>query len=245
MEPRALLTFGDSSGNPARTKRGYEDSAHYIIVTATMDMREAQRVDAQVQGLKAKYFGGISPERASFHGYKLLHRLIRQTGNRPRAEQMFHEAFEDIVVITRRMDSTINMVILDKQFPDRNYKTMRTVTTSWAHASYMIRRTMIKSQPDTVGAVMLDRYDDPTNRIVARTMAPFLDLSTAPDKSCFRAAIPRPMFVDSASCNMVQLVDMIAFLVARSKKAEASEPFARLYARLTPHISHTANISAE
>lgn len=243
--PRVLLTFGDSSGNPSRSKKGYEDSAHYIVVTATMDAREAQRVDAQVQELKAKYFGGIRPERASFHGYRLLHRLIRQTGNRPRAEQLFREVFEDIVMITRSMDSTINMVILDKRFPDRNYKTTRTVIASWTHASDMIRRTLLKSQSSIIGAVMLDRYDGPTNRIVSRTMAPFLDLSMAPASSCFRAAMPRPIFVDSESCNMVQLMDMIAFLVARNKKAGASDLFAHLYAQLTPHISHTVNILAE
>lgn len=79
--PRALITFGDSSGNPARSKKGYEDTSHHVIVTATMDMWEAQRADAQMQSLKAKYFAGINPDRVSFHGHQLLRKLSRHGPN--------------------------------------------------------------------------------------------------------------------------------------------------------------------
>jgi len=243
--PRVLLTFGDSSGNPSRSKRGYEDSTHYIIVTATMDAREAQRVDAEVEALKAKYFGGINPERVSFHGHRIFHNLIRYTGNRRLAEQKLKEVFKDIVKITQSMNSTINMVVMDKQSPDKNYKSARTVAISWAHASNMIRRTMLNLHPKPIGIIMLDRYDNPTNRTVSRTITQSSHFPTNPTTLTNKLIMPRPIFVNSESCNTVQLIDMIAHIVAKNNRPEVSETFTRLHTQLMPYISHTAHIAPD
>jgi len=241
--PRVLLTFGDSSGNPSRSKKGYEDSTHYIVVTATMDAREAQRVDAQVESLKAKYFAGINPERVSFHGYRIFHNLIRHTGNRRLAEQKLKEVFEDIVKIAHDMNSTINMVMMDKQSPDKNYKSARTLAISWAHASNMIHRTMLNLHPKPVGIIMLDRYDDPTNRTISRIMAQSQHWPADPTAPTEQLIMPRPIFVNSESCNTVQLIDMIAHIVAKNNRPEVSETLARLHTQLTPCISHIARIT--
>ena len=170
--PRALLTFGDSSGNPSRPKRGYEDTAHHVTVTTTMEMRGAQRVDAQAQAPMEKHLGGLNPDCVPFHANRLRHKLICHTGNRHLAEQLFNKALEDIVNITKDMDSTINMVVMDKLSPARNYKPTRVVTISWAHASEMMRRTLLRSRRGVTGIVMPDRHDDPASRPVAHTMAP-------------------------------------------------------------------------
>lgn len=215
MEPRALLTFGDSSGNPSRSKRGYEDSTHYIIVTATMDMREAQRVDAQAEALKAKYFGGINPERVSFHGHQLLNKLFRHAGNRLHAKQQFKETFVDVVKIAKNMDSTINAVIMDKRFPDENHRSSNTITSTWTQVSQMMRQNLLDSPSGTTCAIILDRYDTATNRIVSSTISKLLHPLANPCKFSAGAPIPRPMFVDSTSCNLVQLVDMLTFAIAK------------------------------
>jgi len=242
MEPRAILTFGDSSGNPARTKRGYEDSRHYIVVTSTMGMREAHRVDAQVQELKSKYFRGINPERVSFHGNQLLHSLIRHTGNRRLAEQKFKEALDDIVKIAQSINATINTVVMDKHSPDMSHRSSSTVIAAWAQASRMLYQDILDSPPNTYCMLMLDRYDVATNRIVSSTINKFLCPLLAGSKLVTKTSIPRPVFVDSASCNGVQLVDMIAFIAAKNNKSIGQ--FVELYDQLKPALSRTVRIQS-
>jgi len=240
VEPRALLTFGDSSGNPARTKKGYEDSGHYIVVTATMDMREAHRVDARIQALKPKYFGKTNPERVSFHGNQLLHSLIRHIGNRRLAEQKFKEALGDIVKITQSTNATINTVVMDKHFPDASYKSSSTVIATWAQASRMLYQDILDSPPNTYCVLMLDRYDAATNRIVSSTINKFLCPLLDYSKPAPKTLIPRPVFVDSVSCSGVQLVDMIAFITAKNSKS--IDQYVQLYSQLKPALSHTVHI---
>lgn len=239
--PSALLTFGDSSGNPARTKKGCEDSAHYVIVTATMDMLEARRVDAQMQFLKAKYFVGANPDRVSFHGYQLLNRLSRHG---PGAKRRFEEVFDDIIDITKNMDAVINAVVVNKGLPDEAHRTSSTVIASWAQASDMIRNTLLAGSRNAIGMTMLDRYDDSTNRIVARTMAKFLDPPMYAAKPHSVMVIPRPIFVVAESCTVLQLVDMLAYIVTKNHKGGGSGVFGRLYSQLAPHISHMSHITA-
>lgn len=72
-----------------------------------------------------------------------------------------------------------------------------------------------------------------------------LDLFIDPARQAEQVAIPRPIFVDSAPCDMAQLPDMVAFLVAKNHRAGMSETLERLHALLLPHMSHIANIRAE
>jgi len=241
--PRAFLTFGDSSGNPSRSKRGYEDSTHYVIATAMMDMREAHKLDAEVEALKRKYFKKLKLERVSFHGNQLLHNLIRYTGNRRRAEEKFKGVCADIVKIAQNTNATINLVIMNKQFPREDYSTMSTVVASWAQASDMIRQNMLNLCPDAIGAILLDRYDDSTNRIVARTLTRFLEPPTNSGNPAVPKIIPRPIFVYSTTCNTIQLVDMIAFIVSGDIRHAPPGMFKNLRAQLQPHISHSPHHS--
>jgi len=243
MEPRSggLLTFGGSSGNPARTKRGCEDTAHYVIVTATMDMLEARQVDAQMQSLKAKYFAGANPDRVSFHGYQLLNRLSRHD---PGAKKRFGEVFDDVMGITKNMDAAINAVVMDKGLPDESHRTSSTVIASWAQASAMTRNTLLGTSRKAVSMTMLDRYGDSTNRVVARTMAKFLGPPMDPAKPHSVMGIPRPVFVVAESCPVLQLVDMLAYIVSKNYKGGGSGVFGRLYSQLEPHMSHISHITA-
>ena len=90
-----------------------------------MEMREAQRVDAQAQAPMEKHLGGLNPDCVPFHANRLPHKLIRHTGNRHLAEQLFNKALEVIVNITKDMGSTINMVVMDRPSLARNYKSTR------------------------------------------------------------------------------------------------------------------------
>jgi len=85
---------------------------------------------------------------------------------------------------------------------------------------------------------MLDRYDDSTNRTVARTMAKFLGPPMDPAKPHSVTVIPRPVFVVAESCPVLQLVDMLAYIVSKNYKVGGSGVFGRLYSQLEPHISH-------
>ena len=241
--PRALLTFGDSSGNPSRPKRGYEDTTHYIIVTAMMEMREAQRVDAQVQAPKEKYFKRTNPECVSFHAHQLLNKLFQHTGSKCLAKQKFKDIFYDVVKTAQNMNATTNVVIMDKRFPDENYRSSNTVISTWAQASRMIRLDLLNFTPNTTCAIILDRYDTATNRIVSSTMSELLRFRTVPSRSPDATSIPRPIFVDSASCNIVQLVDMLASIVAKNN-VTPTKMFVDLYAELKPTISRIVRLNA-
>lgn len=161
----------------------------------------------------------------------------------PTQKKRLRGVFDDIVDITKGMDATINVVVTDKRFPDINHRTASTVATSWAQASTMIRSTLIATSRKTIGITMLDRYDDSTNRIVARTMARFLEPPMDLNRPDVATVISRPIFVVSESCTMVQLVDMLAYIEAKSHREDPGM-FADLRSQVASCISHESHIAA-
>ncbi len=237
MEPdtNVLFTFGDSSGNPSRSAKSIADTPHYITATLTMGAKEAYRIDARLQELKIKHFGKDDVEQTDFHAYALKNRLLKYTNNMALAKKQMHVIFDDIVEIAINMDAIINVVIMDKRPIDNTFRSLNTTVKSWNRAFDILYQTLLRS-PDTAHVILLDQYDDVTNRIVGRIFAqapdPFVDIDTLRT-----TAMPGPMFVTSRSCNLIQLADMIAYIVARVNKSNDAGFFAHWYALIEPKIS--------
>ena len=239
MEPgtSVLLTFGDSSGNPSRSEKAIADTPHYIVVTITMDAREARRVGVLIQKLKIKHFGEDNLERAEFHAHALKNLLFWLFKDMTLVNKGINAIFDDIVDIVLNMDAIINVVIMDKRPANGTSSPANTVEKSWNSAFSMLYRALMRSF-DPVNMILLDRYDEATNRTVSRTVVQALRPLVNAGSPVEEAAIPRPMFVTSRSCNLVQLADMIAYIVARVNKKKDTGPFARWCALLEPKISH-------
>jgi len=193
-----------------------------------------------MQSLKAKHFAGANPDRVSFHGHQLMRQLSRHG---PHAKERLKEVFDDIVDIAKGMDATISVVVTDKRFPDTNHKSASTIAASWAQASSMVRNTLVAAPRKTIGITMLDRYDNSTSRIVARTMARLLEPPMGSNRPDASTVISRPIFVVSESCTPVQLVDMLAHIEAKTHR-EDSGMFADLRSQLAPHMSRVTRITA-
>ncbi len=234
-----LLTFGDSSGNPSRSEKAIADTPHYIIVTITMDAGEARRVGVLIQELKIRHFGEDNLERAEFHAHALKNLLFWLVKDMTLVNEGINAIFDDIVGIVLDMDAIINVVIMDKRPANSASSPANTVEKSWNGASSMLCRALMRSF-DPVNMILLDRYDDATNRTVNRTVVQALRPLVNAGNPEEEAAIPRPMFVGSRSCNLVQLADVIAYIVARVSKKNDAGPFARWCALLEPKISHMA-----
>jgi len=136
-----------------------------------------------------------------------------------------------IVKIVEANDFVVNMVITDKGRPGKKAGYKGVATTSWFRAADMFRQNLLRAPQEAVGIAILDRYDDATNRVVGRAVSRGL---TRPDLESHAksAAIPYPMFVDSRSSNLVQLVDMVTYVVARGESSPEDEAFSRWRGRL-------------
>ncbi len=237
MEPdtNVLFTFGDSSGNPSRSAKSIADTPHYITATLTMGAKEAYRIDARLQELKIKHFGTDGMEQVPFHACALRNRLFWKTRNLALVDESFAAIFDDIVDIVLNMDAIIDVVIMDKRPANSTFRSTNTTVKSWNRAFDILYQTLLRS-PDTAHVILLDRYDDVTNRIVGKIFAqapgPFVGIDTLRTTT-----MPGPMFVTSRSCNLIQLADMIAYIVAKVNKTNDAGFFARWYALIEPKIS--------
>ncbi|MCY4252152.1 MAG: hypothetical protein OXD41_02465, partial [Thaumarchaeota archaeon] len=77
-----------------------------------------------------------------------------------------------------------------------------------------------------------------------KTMTKFVGAPVGSGESDVLRIRPRPIFGHSTSCNLIQLVDVIAFIAIGNSRAMPSETFVNLHAQLKPYISHTAYITA-
>ena len=247
MEPgtNVLLTFGDSSGNPSCSAKSIADTPHYIIVTITVGVREAHRLDALIQELKIKYFGKDDPEQAEFHASALRNRLFWETRNLALVDKRFAAIFDDIVDIVLNMNAVINVVIMDKRPTASSSGSIRTMINSWGYASYLLRQTLLKFPFDMVSMIMLDRYDDKTNKIVRDVVEQSLRPLVGVGDSIGRAVMPRPVFADSGFSNLIQLVDMIAYIVSRANRGKDAGLFSSRYAMLEPKFSNIFHATAK
>jgi len=95
---------------------------------------------------------------------------------------------------------------------------------------------------ETVGIAILDRYDDATNRVVGRAVSQGLS-QLGRVRHPRSTAVPYPMFVDSRSSNLVQLVDMITYVVARDETSQEDGAFSGWRRRLSARIDRTIRLS--
>ena len=239
MEPgtNVLLTFGDSSGNPSRSAKAIADTPHYIIVTFTTGVPEAHRIDGRMDRLKKKYFDGRRLERAEFHARVLLKHMLWQTKNIDIAHKKFEAIFDDIVEIVLDMDAIINVVIMEKRPIDEMSRLEDTTIRSWSRASVLLRRTLLRFPPNTTNLTLLDTSDDATNRdvnkIVMQYLQPFINVGGFAGRTAMK-----PVFVNSRLSNLIQLADMVAYIMTKASRREDAEgSFARRYALLEPKIS--------
>lgn len=230
-----MLMFGDSSGNPSLTSGGLAGSARYIVGTAVMNAPTARRIDSLVLDLKRRHLG-IDPMKVDLHGSTLRKTLSRITRDRDAAGRMFGTMVGGIIKIAEANDFAINMVITDKSRPSEKGRYKKVVRTSWSHATDMFCQNIMSVPRETVGIAILDRYDDSTSRVVGRAVSQSLSqlgLVRHPKNT----AMPYPMFVDSRSSNLVQLVDMITYVVARNEASPEDEAFSGWRGRLSPRIN--------
>jgi len=237
----AMLMFGDSSGNPSRASGGFADSPYYIVGTATMSAPTARRVDAQVLDLKRRHLGA-DPMGAEMHGNVLKKALYRHTKDKTSAEMSFGAMVSGIINIAETSDFAINMVIIDKGQPIRKAGYKGVARTAWFRAADMFCQDMLRVQSETVGVAVLDRYDDATNRVVGRAVSQGLS-QLDPLRHARCTAIPYPMFIDSRSSNLVQLVDMLTYVVARDEAGPEDEAFSGWRSRLSPRIDKVVRVS--
>lgn len=236
-----MLMFGDSSGNPSLTSGGLAGSARYIVGTAIMDAPTARRIDSLVLGLKRRHLG-IDPMKVDLHGSALRKTLSRITRDRDSAESVFGSMVNGIIKIVEGNDFVINMVITDKGRPSEKTGYKGVARTSWFRAADMFRQNMLRVSHETVGIAILDRYDDATNRVVGRAVSHGLSqLDPVRHPRC--TAIPYPMFVDSRSSNLVQLVDMVTYVVARNETSPEDEAFSGWRGRLSSRIDKIVRVS--
>ncbi len=239
MKPgtNVLLTFGDSSGNPSRSEKAIADGLYYIVVTITMNVTEAHRVEELMEKLKKKYFDGRRLERAEFHARVLRRSLLWQTKGMEKAKESFEAIFDDIVEIVLDMDAVINVVIMEKRPIDEMSRSEDTTIKSWDYAAHMLQRALLRSPPNTTNLTLLDTYDDATNRnvneAIVQRLKPFINVGGFAGRTAMR-----PVFVNSRLSNLIQLVDMIAYIMIKvSRHDDAEGSFARRYALLEPKIS--------
>jgi len=237
----AMLMFGDSSGNPSRASGGFADSPHHIVGTAIMNAPTARRIDSLVLGLKRRHLGA-DPMGAELHGNALRKALYRRAGDKDAAEMAFGAMANGIIKIVETNDIVVNMVITDKGKPGKKAGYKGVVRTSWSYAADMFCHSMLRVPHETVGIAILDRYDDATNRVVGRAVSLGLSqLDLVRHARC--AAIPYPIFVDSRSSNLVQLVDMVTYVMARGESSPEDEAFAGWRGRLLPRIDRVMRVS--
>ena len=238
MEPgtNVLLTFGDSSGNPSRSEKAIADGLYYIVVTITMGVTEAHRIEELMEKLKKKYFDGRRLERAEFHARVLRQRLLWQTKDMEKTKESLEAIFDDIVEIVLDMDAVINVVIMEKRPIDETLRSDNTTIKSWGCASVLLRRTLLRFPPNTISMTLLDTSDDATNRdvngIVMQYLQPFINVGGFAGRTAMR-----PVFVNSRLSNLIQLADMVAYIMTKVSRRDAEESFVRRYALLEPKIS--------
>jgi len=236
-----MLMFGDSSGTPSLTGGGLAGSPHYIVGAITMNAPAARRVDSLVLDLKRRHLG-TDPMRVDLHGSALRKTLSRITRDRDATETVFGAVVSGVIRIAEANDFSINMVITDKSRSSKKSGYKAVARASWSHATDMFCQDMLRVKRETVGIAILDRYDDATNRVVGRAVSQGLsqlDLL----RNAKSTAMPYPMFVDSRSSNLVQLVDMITYVVARHEASPDDEAFLKWRRRLSPRISKMVRTS--
>ncbi|MDD9808758.1 MAG: DUF3800 domain-containing protein [Thaumarchaeota archaeon] len=238
-----MLMFGDSSGNPSLTGGGLAGSPHYIVGTITMNAPTARRIDSLVLDLKRRHLGA-DPMKAELHGSALKKALFRRTRDRDAAEREFGAMVNGVIRIANTNDFFINMVITDKGRPNEKAGYKKVIRASWSHAADKFCQNLLRVTHETVGITILDRYDDATNRVVGRAVSQSMS-QLGLVRHARSAAIPHPMFVDSRSSNLVQLVDMITYVVARHESNPSDEAFSRWYRRLLPRIGSIVSISVD
>lgn len=236
-----LLMFGDSSGNPSMAKGGFVDSRHFIVGTITMGASEAHRINEEILGIKRRYFSRVDPVRVEFHGNSLRKMLNRHTGNRARADSMLQSILDDLMTVVADSEAFVNMVIMDKVAPSETFGHVGVISKSWAHAADMFRQNLLHSGSGLVGIPILDRYEHAENKIVSRAVAQSLEQLRSLVQDTGSRAILHPIFVDSRSSNIIQLVDILTYITSRHIGRGNDDEFAKRHRQLLPRIDRIIN----
>lgn len=128
---------------------------------------------------------------------------------------MFSDIIDEPVGTTRGSDMVISMVIMDRGAPAEPAGGASVLGKPWAHAAGMFRQNILHSKPDTAGIAILDRHDDASNRMASRYVAQSLRQPGPPAQGTSGRAVLHPMFVGAMSSNIVQLVDIITYIVSQ------------------------------
>jgi len=112
---------------------------------------------------------------------------------------------------------------------------------SWSHSADMFRQNLLRSGSGTVGISILDRYDHAENKIVSRAVAQSLGQLRSLVQNTDSGAILHPMFVDSRSSNIIQLVDVVTYIMSRHIGRDGDDEFAKRHRQLLPSIDRIIN----
>jgi len=223
------------------SRGGFVDSRHFIVGTMTMGAGEAHRINEAVLGIKRRYFSRVDPVRVEVHGSALRKMLNRHTGNRARAESVLQSILDDLMTVVADSEALVNMVIMDKVAPSEAFGHVGVMSKSWSHSADMFRQNLLRSGSGTVGISILDRYDHAENKIVSRAVAQSLGQLRSLVQNTDSGAILHPMFVDSRSSNIIQLVDVVTYIMSRHIGRDGDDEFAKRHRRLLPSIDRIIN----
>lgn len=235
---RAVLMFGDSSGDPSRSARSIKNGRYYTVCTITIDATEACRVDSLIRDLKRRHIPNRHPDSIELHGSTLKRDLGAYTRDGHEAAKKFCEIYDSIVEIVCGMDAIVNIVVVDKEPARETGGHMWVEHRAWNAAASLFGNAMGASRSPAVGMAVLDEYDPVTCATVRQAVSQALEPFALGATKGHAVAIPCPVFARSASSSMIQLADMIAYMAARSYRLGGDRRFARWYGQARQRFSN-------
>ncbi len=227
-----LFMFGDSSGDSSRSAKSLNMSPYYIICTVILDSVELIRINSLMIKLKKMHFAGRNPLRVELHGSLLRQMLSSFTHDKSATDKKFDAIFTDIVNIACGTNAKIHVTVTNKSSLEHKYNHVYIETSAWSKLALLFGH-VLRTQPcPTVGIIILDKYDPGTAATINHALTKTLRQFKANNKNSDFMVMPNPLFVESASSNVVQLADMIAFIVARHYKSGNDPQFERWYTQL-------------
>lgn len=215
-----FFLYVDDSGQ-AGISRSRRDNGLYVLGGAIVHETRWKGIEADLTNIKKKFFPMMDPEEWELHAHDMWHnRGIFSDEKLGINYDQKQRIFSEVLEIARLSDATLIGVVIYKDNLKDRYAVPRPMAHAWTLLVDQFENFLKRHSPGTnAGMLCIDASDKGTECNISALISKLVKNGT-PFQSVDHV-VENPLFVKSHLRGMIQLSDMIAYVVHRHHKGNS------------------------
>lgn len=209
--------YVDESGNP-KIKPGSTDERYYVLSGVVVHEKDWRCVERGVTDVKKKMFPKLDPQSWELHASEIWQKNnhAKYVGFNIDFEEKT-EIFSRVLEFISGSGITLICVVIDKHKLADKRQTSEVLGYSWKFLVERFERFLRQRPPDTNHGMLFS--DSNQKATESRVRHIIIDLMKRGDRfPSIDHLIEHPIFVKSSTRNMIQIADMVSYVVHRHCK---------------------------